>query len=137
MKKIIFYGLLAGLAMLIANFILSAILNYLFTALSSEYNNTNLFRPWSDPLMFLFFAHPFVLGVIWAWVWSKTKALFTSEKDYENGLNFGFVFWLVSLPGMLISYSCFQISLTMALSWTLGILVQALIAGFVFSKAIK
>ncbi len=137
MKKIILFGLLAGLVMLVINFVVGAILEYLFPAISTEYKNINLFRPWSDPLMSLMFLHPFLVGIILAWVWSKVKHVLKAEKDHHNGLVFGFVFWLISLPGMLISYSSFQISLTMILSWTLAMLAEYLVAGVIFSKALK
>jgi len=137
MKKIILFGLMAGLAMLIINFVVSAILGYLFPMLNTEYNNTNLFRPWSDPLMWLMFLHPFAVGIILAWIWSKVKDVLSAEKNYEKGLVFGFIFWVISLPGMLISYATFQVSLTMILSWTLALLAEYLAAGFIFSKALK
>jgi len=51
MKKVILFGLLAGLAMLIVSLALGPLFNLIFPSLAAEYNNMKLFRPWSDPIM--------------------------------------------------------------------------------------
>lgn len=138
MKKIFLPGLIAGIAMLVANMLLNQLVHYLFPAIVAEYENPGLFRPWSDPLMSLFFLHPFLLGFILAWVWNKIKSLFVSGSVWQKGARFGFAIWLISsIPGMFISYSSFPVSLGMISSWLLSGLINAIIAGWIFAKMNK
>ena len=62
-------GLIAGGV----NFIVAMAINFGFMALipslAREYQNPGLFRPWSDPLMMLFFLNPFILGFL-EFVWA-------------------------------------------------------------------
>ena len=55
-----------------------------------------------------------------------------------NGmLTFGVIYWLTTLPGMLISFSSFQVSLTMVVSWSLAALVEGVLAGILCAKMIR
>ncbi|VVC03858.1 Uncharacterised protein [Candidatus Bilamarchaeum dharawalense] len=134
MKKIIIPGIATGILMLIFGMIFSMAFGALFPSVNAEYQSV-LFRPWTDPLMMLFFAYPFVLGMILAWVWNHVKVLF-KEKDFiRRGLRFGVTAWVVfTIPGMFVSYTTFPISLLMVLSWTLSGLVYTLCAGLVLAK---
>lgn len=134
MKKIITTGLLAGVLMLFTNLILSPVYGLIFPSINKEYSNTAVFRPFTDPLMFYVFIHPFIVGIILAWVWIKTNNLFKEKKVFWKCCRFAIAYWFVTVPGMLISYSTFQVSAIMVLSWTLTILVQSVVAAWVFSK---
>lgn len=135
MKKIFLPGLVAGIAVLAVGMLLNQIENYLFPSLTVEYVNPALFRPWSDPLMSLYFLHPFLLGFILAWVWNKVKTLFVSGSVWRKGFRFGLSVWVVSsVPGMFISYSSFQVSLAMTISWLVSGLVSTIVAGWIFAK---
>ena len=137
MKKVVKPGILAGVLMLVAGMGLSYLLNFIFPSLAVEYENANLFRPWSDPLMSIYFAYPFVLGLVLAWAWEKTKKLFKGD-DNKRGVDFGLSVWLItSVPGMIITYSSFQVSLLIVLTWTLSSLVNAILAGLVFARVVK
>lgn len=133
MRQIIFIGILAGVTMLIASFAWSAISNLVWPQLAQEYQSSEIFRPWSDPAMSLFFLHPILVGVILSWIWTKTNHLIKSENPSSRGMIFGFVYWVATISGMVISYSTFQVSLAMVMSWTLNGLLQALVAGITFS----
>ncbi|MBI4359051.1 MAG: hypothetical protein HY577_00455 [Candidatus Nealsonbacteria bacterium] len=137
MKKLVFSGLLAGLVMLVVGLLANQAFGLIFTGLKAEYENPNLFRSWSDPLMSLYFLHPFLVGLILAWLWSKTKSLFRAGKCCSPGVNFGLMYWLITLPGMLISYASFPVSLLMILEWTLGGLFQAMVAGLILERMDK
>lgn len=135
MKKILFSGLVAGFVMLVVSMIISMLFGVVFPSIQAEYSTAGLFRPWSDPLMSLYFAYPFVLGLILAWIWDKTKGLLREKVFWKNAVAFAFAYWVVaSIPGMFITYSSFPISILMLLSWTIGGLVQAVCAGLVYSK---
>ena len=134
MKKSFLTGLLVGLFMLLSSMGISMLLQALFPALEQEYARTALFRPWSDPLMFLIFIHPFVVGFALAWAWSKVKETFHGSVG-SRGAKFGLSYWIVAtIPGMLISYSSFQVSFGMVLAWTISGLISAVIAGLIFAK---
>ena len=76
MKKVVISGLVTGIVMLIVGLGMGPISNYLFPKVITEYQNPQLFRAWTDPIMSLYFLHPFLVGFILAWIWNKTKPLF-------------------------------------------------------------
>ncbi|MFA6992478.1 MAG: hypothetical protein WC269_04350 [Candidatus Gracilibacteria bacterium] len=138
MKKVVLPGILAGVLMLIVGMGINYLMNLFVPALMVEYTTSGLFRPWEDPLMSLYFAYPIVLGLALAWFWNKTKSSFKGASVFGRGASFGFACFLIAtIPGMLVTYASFDISLGMVLSWTLMGIVDLLIAGFVFAKLNK
>lgn len=136
MKKILLPGLLAGVAMLLINFALSPIFYAIFPGLKEAYM-TPLFRPWDDPVMMLFFAYPILLGFPLAFIWNKTKNLF-SKSILKNALIFTLIFaGVFALPTFLINYSSFNLPFTMILSWTLMSIANGLTAGLVLTSVNK
>ena len=133
-KKIVTIGLLAGVVMLITTMVLNWLFGVLFPSLEVEYKNSALFRPWSDPLMSYIFVHPFIVGIILSWVWDKTKGLFKERDIFWRCCQFAVTYWLITLPGMFVTYSTFPVSLVMVLSWSLSGLAQVVVAGLVFVK---
>jgi len=134
-KKVVVPGLIAGVLMLLAGLVLSRVFGIISPSINAEYLNPALFRPWSDPIMSLYFLYPFILGIILAWYWDMTKHLVKGKTAFEKAYKFGLVYWLIAgLPGMFITYSSFQVSLAMVLAWSISGLVNAVIAGFVFAK---
>jgi len=131
MKKIVLPAIVAGILMTISNMIISIIMNKVVPGIMTEYQTPGLFRPWSDPLMQAFFAHPFILALALAYVWDKIKGSLPGNRVL------GFVwgcFLVATLPGMFISYTSFQISLAMTLSWTLTSVVSLYVATLVLNK---
>ncbi|MDD4351901.1 MAG: hypothetical protein PHU71_02875 [Candidatus Gracilibacteria bacterium] len=131
MKKIVWLGLLAGLLTLLVGTGITYLMNFLSPSLAAEYQNTALFRAWDDPLMSLFFAYPFVLCLALAWFWHKVKKVLTDGKIRDFVLIY---FFIATVPGMLISYSSFQVSLAMTLLWTVSGLINVFVAALVFKK---
>jgi hypothetical protein len=123
--------------MLIAGIAAGRLFNSLFPSLILEYGNFRLFRPWSDPLMLLYFIAPLLLGFILSFVWNKSKHLFKEKKLLKRGFNFGIIYWIITIPGMVITYSSFKISLLMAVSWSASIFIQAVCAGIILAKMNK
>ena len=136
MKKIA-YGLMAGAIMLLLSLLIGILTHLVLPEIESEYKNTSLFRPWSDPRMWWFFVHTFSLALIMAFVWSPTKDLFKDKRYTERGLRFGFLFWIISLPGLMMSYSTFPLTLMMTFAWALSGLIQVLFGGYFFSKTLQ
>ena len=138
MKNIIVPGLAVGIVTLVVSMVFNFLINDLFPELSVEYVNSGIFRPWSDPLMQMFFAYPFILGVILAFVWDKLKTQVKGQSVFSRGLNFGQSYFLVAtIPGMFITYTSFQVSLGLVLSWTTGGLIEGIFAGWVLAKLNK
>ncbi|MBI5399445.1 hypothetical protein HZB07_02350 [Candidatus Saganbacteria bacterium] len=132
MKKVLWPGLLAGLAMLVVGLAVYTLGGVFFPGMAAEYQNPQLFRPWSDPLMSLMFVHPLILGIVLAWAWDKIKSV---SGGY---LNFALGVWLVAtIPGMLISYGSLPLSLLMVACWTINGLIQSLVGSFVLAKLNK
>lgn len=133
-KKVVVPGVLAGLAMVVAGMALSSGFMALLPDLQVEYENTNLFRAPSDPMMMFYFVQPFVTGLVMAWIWEKTKGLFPVDSPVGNGFRFAVIYWVFSLGGMVISYSSFPVSVTMIVTWYLSILFQGILAGVLLTK---
>src|SRR3972149_10932636 len=134
-KKIAVLGIFAGVANLVVRMVLSQVYNFLSPAIANEYVNPSIFRPWSDPLMSLFFLYPFLLGIVLAWIWEKTKSLVEGKTAIERAYKFGLAYWVIAgIPGMFITYSSFQVSLAMIVTWSFSGLVEAVVAGWIFAK---
>lgn len=136
MKKIIWLGLLIGLATLVAGMIVS----YLFMlapSISSDYKNPAIMRQWQDPLMMLFFLYPFIFGLIMAWFWGKSKSIFKGS-SWQRGTSFGLaIFLIATIPGMFITYTSMPYSLATVISWAVGGLINSLIAGWILARMNK
>ena len=138
MKKVLISGLVAGLIILLVGIILGPAFSVVFPALNAEYSDTNLFRPFSDPLFLsIYLVHPFVVGILLSWLWSKTKSIIKGEDSYKKGIRFGFMYWVIMLLGLALSYASSPISLLMIISWSVIVLTQALCAGLIYTKMNK
>ncbi|MFH1253320.1 MAG: hypothetical protein V1664_03260 [Candidatus Uhrbacteria bacterium] len=142
MKKVLFSGLVAGLAMAVVGFVLNMLWGETFPGLAAEYA-TALFRPWSDPLMSLMFVCPFLSGLVMSKVWATSggKICFFSvclpnPSPNKNILGFASVFILMSIIGMLMTYSCFPMSFLMLVTWCVSMIVQYLIGTWILAKMI-
>ena len=76
----------------------------------------------------------FVLGIILAWAWNKSKSLFKGS-SFKKGINFGLAIWIIAtIPGMLVSYSCFVLSGLTIISWVVDGLVNSVVAGLLLAR---
>ena len=130
-------SLIVGAIMLVTGMLTGQLFQLIVPSIKSEYINPSLFRPWNDPIMSLVFVEPFVIGFILVWLWDKTNSLVKGETFLERGLKFGFIYWCISIPGMIMSYSSFPVSLILVISWSISGLIQTLCAGIYLSKVIK
>ena len=131
-------GLLAGLAIFIFGIAVNFLITYLFPTLTAEYQNTNIFRSWTDPLMTAYFAYPFILGLVLSYFWNLVKDKIKGKNPQDKAMEFAKIYFIIAtIPGMFISYTSMQLSLTMILVWTIVGYLEALIAGLVFAKVKK
>lgn len=134
MKKVLLSGLLTGFAMLLVCIGLSSLVMNFCPTLMGEYNNTSLYRSMKDPITMLFSVHPFILAMILAFVWDKSKSLFMAKIFLPRGIQFGLVYFVIVIPGLFISYITSPYSIEMVLSWAISVLFGALVAGICFEK---
>jgi hypothetical protein len=134
MKKVLLSGLLAGFAMLLVCMGLSSLVMKCCPTLISEYDNTSLYRSMKDPITMLFSLHPFILAMILAFVWDKSKSLFTAKRFLSKGMQFGLIYFVIVIPGLFISYVTSPYSIEMIFSWAISVLLGALVAGMIFEK---
>lgn len=128
MKNKYLLGISVGVLLLAVTMLLNMGLGAAFPGINSEYVNP-AFRPWSDPLMSLFFAYPVVLGLLLTWVWLKTR------KSWASGLDFGIAMGvLYAVPAFIVNFSSFTFSLAMVLTWTFMGLVNSIVAGVALDR---
>jgi len=137
MKKYISTSLLAAIAGFIANMTIGFLIIFIVPSLEAEYNNTVIFRPWEDPLMSLYYLHPFYIAFILAWVWNKTKTLICGNIWRQAFVFTGFYFLLATCPGLMLSISSFKISFAMTFSWAIGAYAQTYIMSLLYAKLLK
>ena len=133
--RVVKSGLGAGIVVLAASLLLMPLWNLLFPFLQAEYLNPALFRPWTDPLMSLYFLYPFVLGLAMAYVYEMVMPALKTKGWVAKGARFGFMLWVVAgVPGMLMTYASFPVSLAMVFSWLAGGLAEMLLAGMAVAR---
>ena len=134
MKKFLVSGILAGIAILIISQIVSII-----SAAIWPYNVLAFggMRPINDPIMVLFFLHPFVLGFALTWAYSKTEKIFKGN-HIEKGKNFGLIAWIIAgLPSAFLVWSSMNYPIGFTISSVVGSLLYMLAAGIVIAWAQK
>lgn len=120
-------GLTVGLALLIVGTVINWFVGMLMPSIAQEYQNSALFRPWDDPIMMTYFAYPFIMGFVFSYLWDKVKA-----KDPTEFAKMYFV--IATVPGMFITWTSMQISVTMIVLWAATGFVQAWVAGYLLAK---
>ena len=135
-KKIV-VGLTSGLIILIVSIVVSYFFHFFQPSIQLEYQNQEIFRSVSDPLMSYFYIEPFLLGCILLWVWGKFNLIIKGDSQLEKGLRFGLIYWIITLPGLLMTFTSFKVSLLMVISWSISNLISAVFSGILFSKMIK
>lgn len=130
-------GLIAGFANLLLGLGVNVVLQMILPGLAEEYQNTAIFRPWQDPLMMIYFAYPFILGIVLAYLWGLLRKVLKGS-DPQKAMQFAKIYFIVAtIPGMFISYTSFQLSFLMILVWTVTGYLQAYIAALIYTKYLK
>ena len=129
-KKIIISGLLVGILMFVLMMVLTIIEGLIFPQIHTEYENVAIFRPYEDPIVYYFYIHPLIIGIIFCCVWHKVKDIVKEQSLIKNGAQFGLCFWLIAtIPGLFLGFSIYQISALMFITTVLSTLIQQVIAG--------
>lgn len=138
MKKVLGYGLLAGLLIVVFNIILNFLFALIFPSFNAIYQNTAIFRPMTDPASLLFWLYPFVLGIAFAWAWNKSKNLFKAKNICRKGFNFALAYLFIAvIPAFFINVGSFNLPVLMILSWSIMNFINAWVAGALLAKLNK
>ena len=130
-KKIFIGGVAAGAAILVVSFIVDSVITALL-----PYNMLELggMRSPEDPLMLLFFLHPWVLGFGMSTAFQKFKPAFRST-GWCRGKAFGIYVWLLAgLPSAFIVYTSMNYPIGFTASSLLGSLLYMAAAGITLEK---
>ena len=134
-KRVLLSGIVAGIVLLILQLVLGGMLQHLFPLLWQEYSNPALFRGMQDWQMQLWYIYPFLFAILLSWIWQTVKPFTRGKTPGHRGVRFGLIYWLIAmLPGLLLSYITFPLSLELVAFWGLQGLAQALLAGMIFAK---
>lgn len=137
MRKILIPGFMASIAIFIAGMLVQYVFSAIAPSLSEEVKSFGKFRGWDDPIMYIYFTYPLILGYALAWSWTLFSSYMSGSK-VSKVLKFALVYWIVGvIPGMVMTYSSFQLSALMISSWTLGSFMQAISAAIIFSFMLK
>jgi predicted neutral ceramidase superfamily lipid hydrolase len=132
MKKVLIAGFTAGAVLLILSLALFFLQVKILPDLANQYWS-DMFRR-SDPATdWMFYAHPFVLSFALKWFWERYKDIFRGSnmlRAFEVALVYGIV---AMLPVLWLTYSSIEISLPMVLTWFVYGIMQAFVAGVIFS----
>ncbi len=130
-KKIIVSGIAAGVAILVFSLSVSYAMQAIFS-----YDVLKLagMRSINDPIMLLFFLHPFVLAFAMAIVYSYVAG--GLKGNYiEKGKCFGLLMWLAySVPSAFIVFSSMNYPIGFALSSLVGGMIYMLAGGIIIAK---
>ncbi|MFT3740878.1 MAG: hypothetical protein QM786_19180 [Breznakibacter sp.] len=136
-KKLLFPGFVAAIAIFIATMLVGYLFDFMSPSLGEVYANEAIFRPWNDPLMYLYFLVPLLLGYVLAWLWTWTYPVVPGSR-LSKTFRFALAYWLVaSLPGMLLTFSSFKLPLVMIASWTVTAFFQGWVAAVVYTWMVK
>ena len=125
---------LVGGGMLLVNLTFLKIANKMIPALAIEYKNASIFRAVTDPRMSLFWFVPFLTAGLMLWLWNLSKNRIKGSSYRRKGMNFGLIYWALTIPGMIMSFFTFQLSTAIIVSWTLSNLGQSLFAGVMYAR---
>ncbi len=118
-------------------FIVSQAVSYVVTAIPALYFNVlelGGMRGVEDPMMMLFFAHPWILGFAMAIAFQKFRGSFKST-GWCKGKAFGLYVWLLAgLPSAFLVYTSMDYPMGFHVSSVLGSLLYMMAAGIVLEK---
>lgn len=131
-KKFLVSGILAGIVITIVSYIMSAIVGAIW-----PYDVLSLggMRNATDPIMLLFFLHPWVLGFALSYAYPYVEKNLKGDNS-RKGRKFGFLMWLVvSIPSAFLVYSSMNYPVGFTVSSVVGSLLYMLAAGVTIAWA--
>jgi hypothetical protein len=124
-------GVIVGIIYAIIAFIINFISGFI---LASDYTTTpQLWKPMTDLWYYQIIALNLIEGIIFGLIFS---VLYNGipGKGWKRGFNFGLLLWFVgTVPGMLMTYFTMAVPDSIVLSWTIGGLITLLIGGSILA----
>lgn len=127
-------GLVTGIVILVLSMAFSWIAQAVFS-----FNVLTLagMRSIGDPIMALFFLHPFVLSFALVYAYDKIKKSFKG-KPKDRWMHFGFLMWIVvGIPSAFMVWSSMTYPLGFTVNTVFGSLIYLLGAGWIITKMTK
>ena len=130
-KKILLGGITAGIVIFVVSLLFSGLVQMI-----GDFDMVELdgMRDMDDPIAFLFFLHPWVLGFALAFVYPYLEK---SLKGYtfQNGVIFGLLMWIViAIPSAFLVFSSMDYPLGFTINSVIGPLIYLVASGFVIEK---
>lgn len=130
-KKIVIAGIAAGIVISVISLAVSYLVQYAF---SYDVLALGGMRQVNDPIMALFFVHPWVLGFAMAIAFEKIKTGL-GKAGMNRGKNFGLIVWLLAgLPSAFLVWSSMNYPIGFTVSSVAGTLIYMVVAGIVIEK---
>ena len=132
--KFLMSGVAAGVVILVLSQAMQ-----LIVASIMPYNVLTLagMRSVNDPIMILFFLHPFVLGLAMAYAYQHIVGSLKGN-EVSKGTSFGALMWLVvSVPSAFLVWSSMNYPIGFTVSSIIGGLLYMLAAGILIAKMSK
>lgn len=136
MKKVLLPGIVVAIAIIVVGMAVGLLLHAIFPPLAEEMSNTTIYRAMDDPLMMWYFVALVVLAFVLAAIWNKIKTTIKGNV-WRRGTIFGLLYFLIVVPGMIITYASYQVSFALVFSWTFTVFVYALVAGWILAAMNK
>ena len=122
--------LIAGLIQFLVGYLFYKAVPVVAPAISRQYEDAALFRPWAGWTSTYMFFHPLGYGVIFALAYCGLRSWCAFPSGWRGGCAFGAgVFLVGSLPIFLIAYASFTVSTEVIGAWVLQNACQYLLAG--------
>jgi len=131
LKKFLISGFLSGIVIFVIWIGFSYLVQMFF-----PYDTTKLqgMRPMTDPLMNIFFLHPWVIGFAMSLFYPYFGESIASNYLFKGRL-FGFLVWLVSsVPSSFIVYTTMEYPIGFTISQFFGSLIYMIMAGIMIAK---
>ena len=130
-KKILVAGLVAGLFILILSTAISSLAQLIWDFDYMEIAGT---RETDDPLMVLFFFHPWVLGFALAIIYSHVGNALKGDA-IRKGSFFGLLMWIViGIPSAFLVFTSMDYPDGFTVNSIIGPLIYLLVSGVVIAK---
>jgi len=132
--KFLITGMAAGAVIWVIFFIVNTVVN-----IALPYNIFELggMRAANDPVMLLFFLHPFVLGLALAYVYPYIGKSLEGD-SLRKGTKFGLMMWVVvSVPSIFLVYASMNYPNGFTVNSIAGSFLYMLAAGIVIAKISK
>jgi len=133
-KRFLLAGISAGIVILVVSMVVGILVQLAF-----PYNIFDLggMRAQDDPVMALYFLHPWVLAFAMAFAYDKFGGAIQGDLT-SKGTTFGIIMWiLVSIPSAFLVYSSMNYPIGFTLQSVLGSLIYMPLSGLVIAKVMK